>query len=488
MKKVLAGLTLLATCLLAQSADAQQAVSKGQASSPQAMPVVCLNPTTFVVETCGGGGGAGGAVQIVDGVGGVNRALVNASNQLSVNCANCTGSGVSQVDNTGYVAGTTNFVPVGGVFNDLITDCTSGNACGGRLTGKRGLHVNLRDSAGGELGTAGNPVRTDPTGVTTQPVSGTVSISGTVTVSGTVTANQGGAPWTMRIQDGAGAALATVTAGNAVKVDGSAVTQPISGTVTANAGTGTFTNQQTNVQLDYDTGAGTQNVTVWGLGLPAAGGAVAGGTSANPIRVDPTGTTTQPVAGTVNVGTFPANQPFNLAQVAGNTTLTGNGVTGLGSQRVTIASDNANAPGVGGSATGSAVPSAARYIAANSSGNLTGLIQCDSVAIINTATAGSTQLVALTAGQTIYVCGWNIYTSATSAVNVVLNYGTGAACGTGTTALSETIRFPAGVTGLQGKVDSFPFFKGMKTAASNALCVNLSAAVQVDGLVYYTKF
>jgi hypothetical protein len=34
---------------------------------------------------------------------------------------------------------------------------------------------------------------------------------------------------------------ATVTASNALKVDGSAVTQPISGTVTANAGTGTFT-------------------------------------------------------------------------------------------------------------------------------------------------------------------------------------------------------------------------------------------------------
>lgn len=35
--------------------------------------------------------------------------------------------------------------------------------------------------------------------------------------------------------------LAGVTAGGALKVDGSAVTQPVSGTVTANAGTGTFT-------------------------------------------------------------------------------------------------------------------------------------------------------------------------------------------------------------------------------------------------------
>jgi hypothetical protein len=43
------------------------------------------------------------------------------------------------------------------------------------------------------------------------------------------------------IEDGATRArYATVTAANALKVDGSAVTQPVSGTVTANAGTGTF--------------------------------------------------------------------------------------------------------------------------------------------------------------------------------------------------------------------------------------------------------
>lgn len=82
----------------------------------------------------------------------------------------------------------------------------------------------------------------------------------------------------MRLQDGAGAPLATVTAGNALKVDGSAVTQPVSGavtvsgTVTANAGTGTFST--------------------------------------------------------------------NIAQINGVTPLMGNGVTGTGSPRVTIASDN----------------------------------------------------------------------------------------------------------------------------------------------------
>ncbi|RMG70854.1 MAG: hypothetical protein D6711_16440, partial [Chloroflexi bacterium] len=37
------------------------------------------------------------------------------------------------------------------------------------------------------------------------------------------------------------------------------------------------------------------------IALPSSGGAVAGGTSTNPIRIDPTGTTTQPVSGTVTV-------------------------------------------------------------------------------------------------------------------------------------------------------------------------------------------
>src|SRR3990167_1683137 len=50
-------------------------------------------------------------------------------------------------------------------------------------------------------------------------------------------------------------------------------------------------------ELDLDTGAGSAPVSVVALGLPASGGPVAGGTATNPIRVDVTGTTTQPVSG-----------------------------------------------------------------------------------------------------------------------------------------------------------------------------------------------
>jgi hypothetical protein len=56
---------------------------------------------------------------------------------------------------------------------------------------------------------------------------------------------------------------------------------------------------------DLDTGGGTDTVPIVGIALPKSGGAVAGGTSSDPIRTDPTGTTTQPVSGTVtaNAGT-----------------------------------------------------------------------------------------------------------------------------------------------------------------------------------------
>lgn len=52
-----------------------------------------------------------------------------------------------------------------------------------------------------------------------------------------------------------------------------------------------------NVQNeDLDTGAGEDQHAVVGIVLPADGGAVVGGTASDPIRTDPTGTTTQPVS------------------------------------------------------------------------------------------------------------------------------------------------------------------------------------------------
>lgn len=48
--------------------------------------------------------------------------------------------------------------------------------------------------------------------------------------------------------------------------------------------------------VDYDPGVGTDLVAMFGIALPKSGGAVAGGTASDPVRVDPTGTTTQPIS------------------------------------------------------------------------------------------------------------------------------------------------------------------------------------------------
>lgn len=103
---------------------------------------------------------------------GGNSATVNGSGQLAVNCANCSGSGVSQQDNTGFTPGTTNFVPMGGEVDDTgTTAVTENNAGVARITPQRSLHTNLRNNSGTEVGTSGAPLRIDPTGSTTQPIS-----------------------------------------------------------------------------------------------------------------------------------------------------------------------------------------------------------------------------------------------------------------------------------------------------------------------------
>jgi hypothetical protein len=240
------------------------------------------------------------------------------------------------------------------------------------------------------LGTGANPVRVDPTGTTTQPVS---DGGGSLTVDGTITANvgtTGGLALDATLTGGTAKAIvrggtkgattpADVTStaegadhqaldvqiyhGGAAKdptqiraltnadVVSSEVTKwigstaptvgqktsanslpvviasdqspvPISGSITAtnpsvstnNAaapasstqiGGTDGTNLQAATIFDADSGGGTQYVLGTILRKSASGGSVEAGTASDPLRVDPTGTTTQPVSGTVtaNVGT-----------------------------------------------------------------------------------------------------------------------------------------------------------------------------------------
>jgi hypothetical protein len=87
---------------------------------------------------------------------------------------------------------------IAGELDDTATTAaTEDNVASARITAQRGVHVNLRNNAGTETGTAGEPLRVDPTGSTTQPVSGTVTAdagSGTFTVDASnVTGTDGAA-------------------------------------------------------------------------------------------------------------------------------------------------------------------------------------------------------------------------------------------------------------------------------------------------------
>lgn len=293
------------------------------------------------------------------------------------------------------------------------------------------------------------------------------------------------------------------TAANAMRVE-----LPTDGTGLVNAaqsGTWNITNVSGTVSLP--TGASTAAKQP-ALGIAGTASAdvisVQGIASMTPLLVTLNGTNTVTTVSTVT----------NLAQMNGVNLLMGNGVTGTGSQRVTIASDNTafavnaaqsgtwNVTNVSGtvslptgastsanqttwqSATGAAPPANAVQIGVNGSGAtggfLRGLIGCDAKITYDASTNGSTELVALTSGRTVYVCGYTIIASGT--VNVKLIYGTGTACATGSNNMTPAYQLTAQV----GAVDGSPFWRGLNTASANALCLNTSAGVAVQAIVYYS--
>lgn len=256
-------------------------------------------------------------------------------------------------DGAVFTGGSTPVNLFAGVFDDALADATSGTAVAARLTNKRALHINLRDASGAELGTVANPLH----------------------ITGGAGGSADGA-----ILDGVNATVkATVTGANALKVDGSAVTQPVSGTffqatqpvsgtfwqatqpvsgtVTANAGTGTFAVSGTFWQA-------TQPVsgTFWQATQPISGTVTANaGTNLNTSALALSATQTDrtqktqitdgtrdgtvkaastaaaaadtsvvvalspnsPIpTGANTIGALTANQSVNVAQIAGATTST----------------------------------------------------------------------------------------------------------------------------------------------------------------------
>lgn len=200
----------------------------------------------------------------------------------------------------------------------------------------------LRKSASGgsvEAGTASDPLRVDPTGTTTQPVSGTVTAnigtSGSLALDATLTGGtqksiiRGGAKGSTTAAD------VTSTASGANNQSLDVIRRDASGNVAPTGDTETravYVKTGTNTLLshvghdgsgsylplrafDADSGAGQQYVLGTVLRKSASGGSVEAGTSSDPLRVDPTGTTTQPVSDAGGSLTVDSTQlPASLGQ------------------------------------------------------------------------------------------------------------------------------------------------------------------------------
>jgi hypothetical protein len=110
---------------------------------------------------------------ITDGNVGIFR--MNASRVLMMDCVSgCSGS--SFADSTAFTFGGTSISIMGAVVDDTGTNTVAENSAGApRMSTNRVLYSFLTDSTGAAVGTAGAPLRIDPTGTTTQPVSGTVT-------------------------------------------------------------------------------------------------------------------------------------------------------------------------------------------------------------------------------------------------------------------------------------------------------------------------
>lgn len=133
-------------------------------------------------------------------------------------------------------------------------------------------------------------------------------------------------------------------------------------------------------------------------------------------------------------------------------------------------------------APGSAAPSRALAMGARSGANLVAVSQANATAAINVSTATTTQLVALSSGQVIHVTAASVISAGTG--NITFVYGTGTACGTGTTSITGAYPLIAN-SGLSIGSGLGPVFV---VPAGNALCVTTSAAVQMSGHVAYTQF
>lgn len=108
----------------------------------------CASPALAQQGGGGGGGGVSATVNVADPATPSQKAAVNASGQLSITCANCSGSGASAVDESVFTQGTNSLAPAGGLFITSYTALTTGHVGISQMTSDGALFMNLHKVGG----------------------------------------------------------------------------------------------------------------------------------------------------------------------------------------------------------------------------------------------------------------------------------------------------------------------------------------------------
>jgi hypothetical protein len=224
-------------------------------------------------------------VQISDGT---DTALVQADGDLQVECSNCSGSGVSHIDDAAFTVTMDDIAPTGLLFDDAATaTVTEDNAGIARMSANRNAYVTIRDAAGNERGLDVDANGDIGVTVTSMPANATELPAAATLQDNTPNPSAPAVASFMHVWDSAG-------------VDWDRAT-------VADGGAGVATATTTRVIAADD----SPDVTA----LEILDDIVQG----NEAQVD--------------VIVFPDNEPFNVAQIAGTPTSVGVGVTDPGTIR-----------------------------------------------------------------------------------------------------------------------------------------------------------
>ncbi len=229
--------------------------------------VITVDGTVSVTQ--GTAAAASGAWPMLLSNGTINATLttVSSDNCLDVNVVQTVGP-TALADKAAFTEGTTTGIPAFAVFNDTISgDPSEDQAAALRITAKRGLHVNLRNTAGTAIGDSTTPIKADVSDQGRTILSNHVAFTASQSNQTLITPSSGKKFIVKQIQikvTGAGsleifdetnAAGSTLIAGTFAVGDIISY-QPAGGRISSTA----------NNKLEYDTGSGAAgDITVYAI-------------------------------------------------------------------------------------------------------------------------------------------------------------------------------------------------------------------------------